>query len=194
MKYDPKKLWQDLGKKWIPHSCTDELCNLKNIVSNKIVNDSKILDVGSGNGRIYLYLKNNDVIKYNKYIMCDFVKSFRKSCQKNTGILPDKWDGKILPYKDDKFDFVISFSVMLHVHPEYIDNFLREHVRVSKKYIFIATWYEGGHNFVSGGSFEHNYYDLFKKHKLIICDEKIFIAPEEKQYSNKRYNWLLSKE
>ena len=51
------------------------------------------------------------------YHMCDFVESMRYNCLRNTDILPDYWNGITLPYPDKRFDFVISFSVFLHVPP-----------------------------------------------------------------------------
>ena len=68
---------------------------------------------------------------------------------------------------------IISFSVMLHVEPDKIDQVLKEHARVSNRHIFIATYF-GGLDRLAPHCFEHDYKGLFKKLDLKIEDEKFF--------------------
>ena len=115
--------------------------------------------------------------------LCDFVESMRYNCLRNTDRLPDYWDGKILPYSDNSFDFVISFSVLLHVPSCDIENIIAEHIRVCRKHFFIAT-YAGGLGKLAEHCFEHDYKSLFEKFEIKIVDEKFF-------QNGLRVNWLL---
>lgn len=192
MVYDPKSYWEKRGKKYKHPEHIDELENLFNFIAP--FHNINILDVGAGDGRVYLYLKEKGLsISKDNFVMCDFSDSFRYICQKNTGILPESWDGKTLPYKDNSFDMVLSFSVCLHVLPSLIDNFIKEHTRVSKKYLFIATWYENGkgkNGAVAEHCFEHDYYNLFNINKLKIIKE---IECYKVNNSYVRRNWFLEK-
>jgi SAM-dependent methyltransferase len=195
--YDPQQYWEERGKNFTNPEREDELVNLGDIIYSKREEINSILDVGSGDGRVYKFLRYPKIprqifVKKENYKMCDFVDSFRKKCELNTSILPDKWDGKTLPYADDTFDLVISFSVMLHVKPEDIDEFIKEHARVSKKYIFVATWHED--NFSGSGQshcFHYNYFDIFEKLGLKVLESKS-VYMEDGIY--RRKNILLLKE
>jgi len=191
--YNPKIYWEKRGGQFKEIKHLDELENLYSFVApaydtNKNI---KILEVGSGNGRVYLYLNDKKIANKNNFTMCDFSNSFRKVCYKNTKIYPDSWDGKKLPYKDNEFDLVISFSVLLHVLPDDIENFFEEHLRVSKKYCFIATWYENLDRIQSKDyCFEHDYYSLFSKNKLKILNDVNCDLVDGKY---RRKNWLICK-
>ena len=79
------------------------------------------------------------------------------------------------------------------VPPENIDKAFKEHVRICKKHIFIATWYADLKGVVgtSGRVFEHNYFKLFKKYNLkVIKEHKI---NSDDIYLSRR-NWLLEKQ
>ena len=145
----------------------------------------EILEVGSGYGRIYDETKPMINKFFSEFKMCDFVESMRYKCLRNTDILPDYWDGSELPYNDNEFDLVISFSVLLHVTPDKIEQVLGEHYRACNRYFFIAT-YSGGLDRLAPHCFEHDYKRLFEKFGLKIEDEKFFQA-------GLRVNWLLSK-
>lgn len=201
MTYNPEKYWHERGANYIaPGEDAErpEIDNLKYLIGSLELAFGYILEIGSGYGRIYTelkqFVKEIDLPKYpaatqgvNKfdYQMCDFVESMRYKCLRNTDILPDYWDGNELPYNDNEFDFVISFSVLLHVPPDNIEQVLREHARVSKKHLFIAT-YAGGLDRLAEHCFEHDYESLFEKLNLEIENEKHF-------QSGLRVNWLLAK-
>lgn len=121
-----------------------------------------ILDVGCGYGRIYQYLRKS----YNGPItMCDFVDSFRARCEKVTGILPDKWDGHTLPYNDNAFDLVLSFSVLNHVPVEDLDPIFSEHVRVAAKWVYVRVGLPARSK---GKDFRHDYLALFEEHNMTV--------------------------
>ena len=187
-KYIPYQYWQQRGENYqAPGEILElpEVTNLKKIVCLFANDTISFLEVGSGYGRIYTEINTMAPIPTN-YTMCDFVDSMRQKCLSKIGILPDKWDGRILPYSDNQFDFVISFSVLLHVPPSDIDKIIAEHARVCKKHFFIAT-HAGGLDRLAIHCFDHDYYELFKKHGLKIIDEKFF-------RNGLRANWLLKKE
>ncbi len=184
MAYNPKEYWNKRGAKYeAPAEKDDELENLKKIVCTVGEQSTKFFEVGSGYGRIWIELSTMHPIPPINYTMCDFVNSMRHNCQQITGHLPDRWDGKTLPYADNQFDFVISFSVLLHVPPCDIENIIQEHVRVCRKNIFIAT-YAGGLEKLAEHCFEHKYKAIFEKLGLKIVDEKFF-------QDGLRVNWLL---
>lgn len=195
--YSPESYWHKRGADYQASGEVleaPEIENLEKIANKFIVINSMFLEVGSGYGRIYnalkrqLRLTRTEQGKHNisdkmPYTMCDFVESMRYNCLRNTGRLPDYWNGITLPYPDKQFDFVISFSVLLHVPPADIETVFAEHVRVCKKYFFIAT-YNGGLDKLAPHCFEHDYKSLFEKHDLKITDEEFF-------QNGLRVNWLL---
>lgn len=188
MTYDPEKYWHERGANYVApgeDAEAPEVQNLQEIIAGKLLHITNVLEIGSGYGRIYNQLHpplNNEATKFT---MCDFVESMRYKCLRNTDILPDYWDGNELPYNDNEFDLVISFSVLLHVPQDNIEQILREHARVCSKHIFIAT-YAGGLDRLAPHCFEHDYQGLFEKMNLKIENEKHFQA-------GLRVNWLLSK-
>lgn len=188
MTFDPKKYWHERGADYVApgeEAEKPEVQNLRNLLLDYQLFDCKnILEVGSGYGRIYKNLRF-DIHVSTQYSMCDFVESMRYQCLRNTGILPDYWDGMELPYNDDEFDLVISFSVLLHVTPDKIEQIIKEHARIMNQYIFIATYF-GGLDRLAPHCFEHDYKGTFEKLNLKIEDERFF-------QNGLRVNWLLSK-
>lgn len=188
MIYDPETYWHKRGADYqAPGEVLEspEVINLKKKICFLANEKTKFLEVGSGYGRIYIELSTMHPTGDIYYSMCDFVESMRYNCLRNTDILPDYWNGKTLPYSDNRFDFVISFSVLLHVPPDMIETVFAEHIRVCKKHLFVAT-YAGGLDRLASHCFEHDYKKLFKKHDIKIVDEKFF-------QNGLRVNWLLEK-
>lgn len=185
--YDPEKYWHERGMHYEGKKEVEvEINHLRELIAaDNLLHLTKILEVGSGYGRIYQATHPPLDDKATDYVMCDFVQSMRYHCQRNTGILPDYWDGSVLPYNDNEFDLVISFSVLLYVTPDKIEQVLKEHARVCRENIFIATYF-GGLKRLAPHCFEHDYKALFKKLNLKIDDEQFF-------QNGLRANWLLSK-
>lgn len=186
--YDPKRYWEKRGKHYEHLESQDELVNLEICIREYPLERRRLLEIGAGDGRVYLFLKDKALGLEDRFAMCDFVDSFRSVCMRNTGIMPDKWDGKSLLYSDGEFYFVISFSVLLHVPPADIDGFFKEHVRVTEKYLFIATWHEKEKEGRKSSShcFKHDYFSLFERNNLRILKNMECENP-------KRGNWLLEK-
>ena len=188
MTYNPEDYWHKRGADYQASGEALEAIeveNLKKLISQFAGFDTLFLEIGSGYGRLYKTLgETTHLCSYPEhYWMCDFVQSMRYNCLRNTNVLPDYWDGKILPYSDKQFDFIISFSVLLHVLPCDIENIITEHVRICRKHFFIAT-YAGGLDKLAEHCFEHDYKSLFEKYGLKIISEKLF-------QKGLRVNWLL---
>ena len=187
MTYIPEQYWHERGMNYVAPGEMEEIPevdNLKKLLLKHNLLDMSILEVGSGYGRIYNELhKMLFVTKPLNFTMCDFVESMRHKCLRATDILPEKWDGKELPYNDNEFELVISFSVLLHVPPCDIEQVLSEHVRVTNKYIFIAT-YAGGLEKLAPHCFEHDYLGMFERLGLKIVSYKTF-------QKGLRVNWLV---
>ena len=149
MPYDPETYWHNRGKDYRVALDTtpgiDFLLDSVAMMLGHVEQAVKILEVGPGYGRILSAFKKKVVLSRGlfkagvQFSTCDFVESMRVECRRRTGVLPAAWDGDALPYPDDAFDLVISFSVALHVPPEKIRRFLDEHLRVAKTFLFVAT-------------------------------------------------------
>lgn len=188
MTYIPEQYWHERGMNYVAPGEIDEspeVDNLKGLILEHNMLDAKILEVGSGYGRIMQELnKMLFITKPLDYSMCDFVESMRYKCLRETDKLPELWDGRELPYNDGQFGLVISFSVLLHVLPEMIEQVLAEHARTTNHLLFIAT-YDGNLEKLAPHCFKHDYFGMFEKLGLKIVNYKTF-------QKGLRANWLLS--
>lgn len=185
MRYTPQKYWQDRGQNYsVSADTNDEIDNLTNLVKTYVRNGDTILEIGPGYGRVYQHLVKNR-IPAEKFTLCDFVESMRRKCELLTDVLPDPWDGKTLPYPNNSFDFVISFSVMLHVPRRDFINHWAENVRVARRFLYVAT-YDGPREGLAQHCFTHRYRDFISAFGLRVVDERPF-------KNGTRVNWLLEK-
>ena len=183
--FNPHDYWQNRG---ITHGATSIPKKVKGEVETlatwiAVHSVKSILDIGSGWGRIYFYLKEQRLA--DNYTMVDFVDSMREGCRRRTGILPDKWDGETLPYANDSFDLVLSVEVLLHVPPTDIGQMLAEHVRVSRRWLYImtlGTCYAP----LSEHCFWHDYLKLFSEAKLCVVDARFW-------QQGLHVHWILEK-
>ena len=184
--YDPKTYWEERGKDYsVSVDTSDELRNLAKLRLLHGRYMDSVLEMGSGYGRIYSYLNAQGLLEDSDYSMCDISESMIKECYKRTGIHPLLWDGKTLPYENNKFDWLISFSVLLHVPPSDLKDHFAECLRVCKKYLYIAT-YNGPAKRLAKHNFAHDYQELFSALDVKILNEKTF-------RNGLRVNWLLKK-
>lgn len=195
MTYNPKEYWRAKGIRGIKRdrrltwdtavakidpNVEPELKHLVATISN--LSPIKILDVGSGWGFIYQYLSRYGLEL--DYTACDFVDSMIALHEKATGVRPHKWDGKVLPFGDGVFDFILSYSVLIHVPPSGIEAIFSEHVRVSNRWLYIQAAREMSNP--APHCFNHDHLDLFDAYDLKIVDELESI-------DGRRVNWLLRK-
>jgi len=182
--YKPKKYWEDRGKHY---AGTEDPAELQYMLDTMdFAPDAPILEIGPGYGRIFQELRK----EYANITMCDFVESMRKKCAKLTGILPDPWNGKVLPYGDASFEFVILFDVLLHVPPSDLVNILAEAKRVATRRIFVAS-YVGGNSHPVEHVFAHDYAATFTATGLNIVAKKEFTRKSGVNLL-RRCLWMLS--
>ena len=160
---------------------------LANKLSSYLKNSSKIIDVGSSNGKLsYLLIQKKphlDITGIDTHILSQQY------------IHIDQYDGKHLPYADGAFDTAMVIDV-LH-HDDFVENLVREITRVSSKYVLIKDhFYESSTQFKMlkiadrignapyGINLPFNYltmdewHTLFKKlHLKIIKHETFYYAP-----------------
>lgn len=175
--YHPRSYWERRGNNHEEADCPEELNNLD--VWLQSIRPENILEVGSGWGRIYQRWQALDLS--GTFTMCDFAKSMMDGCERETGVRPEEWDGETLPYPDGSFDFVLSFSVMLHVPPEDAKAMLTEHARVTNRWLFVATL-DSYDDQLSPHCFVHDYGALFRESGLAVAEERKF---------GNRIHWLL---
>lgn len=187
--YDPLKYWYESGMNYHVSINTDkEIEFLKQCIQDHHLSNSDILEIGSGHGRIFMSIKDF-LADHRKFIMCDIVNTMRFRCFRTTGMLPDEWVGKVLPYAANKFDMVISFSVMLHVPPQDIDKHFTECWRVTKKFLYIATC-TANDGPLASHCFIHDYHKLIRDNNMDTVDFKSYPYDHGRSL---RTNWLLRK-
>lgn len=138
----PYKSFESVGEEFVKYF--KELCYLKP--------DEKILDIGSGSGRIALPLTKY-LTEKGSYTGVDVGKKAVKWCQKNISSkypwfhffhsdLKNKTynpKGKCLakdykfPFENESFDFIFLTSVFTHMLPEDMKNYIAEISRMLKK-------------------------------------------------------------
>jgi len=169
--FNPHTYWQKRGANY--PATTKKESRMESLAAwiSKYKPDS-ILEVGSGWGRVYAYLKAQETTA--SYTMVDFVDSMRQGCQDATGILPDEWDGVTLPYDDKSFDLVLSVDVLLHVPPADIGRVFAEHVRVSRQWLYIRTIGLMYTKIKTEHCFWHDYLKLFGENKLRVLNAQFY--------------------
>lgn len=177
--FDPEKT---LKISWSSRKDKSEIQCLANFI--KKYNFKNIIDIGSGTGIIFWFLKTNEHLNNINFKMVDFSEKLRFLCKNLTGTLPDYWNGIELNYKNNEFDLAISHSVLLHVEPSRIKKFFIENFRVCK-YMFIAT-YNGTDINLSEHNYSHDYKKIFSENNAEIIEEFISDVPN-------RIIWLLKK-
>ena len=154
----------------IKRSSKEFIDNLLNKNSNW-----KVLDIGCG----YTAHKNATVI-------CD-VQDL-SNFYKNKNFI--KLDGKILPFKDDEFDFVIASHVLEHV--EDVTTFIKELSRVSSKgYIELPTVLED--NLVFENKKDHIWHMEFDdiEKKLNISEKIQYLEPVITVSTSKKFSKIF---
>ena len=136
MSYHPKQYWEHRAGSY---SHVPPLAELENFQQwMREIQPKSILEVGSGWGAVYRVLASIGLGHLTT--LCDFSPTMCQNCKNRTGVLPVLWDGITLPFEDDRFEMVVSFNVMLHVPPSRIEHFISEHMRVARRYLFVATY------------------------------------------------------
>lgn len=140
----------------------DELGAHLKIVNVYTGKGSKILDVGSGTGFFYNYFAHSGCLEGKEYHMIDISSELANICEEKTGVKPEIWDGVTINYTNDKFDLVLTHSVLMHIAPEDVEVVIDEIIRCSKKYVLIGEC-EKSRKVLAPFNFLHNYEEIFKR-------------------------------
>ena len=161
--YKPKKFWNQRALNRPNREWDGQVMRVAEWVKPLLKVDSKVLDVGSGGGRLWKTFKqwNIPALIYP----CDISTEMAKIHFKNTGIRPTIWDGKTIPFKDEMFDLTVCHLFFLHVRPELIERVWNECVRVTKKYWFLTINIGTGEK-RQPHCFVHDYLSLLWKTKI----------------------------
>ena len=183
MTYTPKEYWELRGKNYRGAETEEELEYLYTTILS--IQPQNVLEVGSGYGRVFRFLNAKGICP--DYEMCDIAESFIRKCKEYTHKPVKEWDGVTLPYPDNSFELVISYSVLLHVEKDKIIKFVEEHKRVSSRYIYVATWHDDSYNGPKENvhCIHHDYFQIFESIGLEI----VKMIP----YHTNRKNFLLMK-
>jgi len=182
--YDPISYWNTRGK---VRGAEWNLASLDNLVDWYLLYFgidyiATALDIGCAWGRALRRFKQRNVAI--DMTMCDISESHLELCKKEHNVDPDLWDGKTLPYDNESFDLVISNSILLHVPKETIQEVWDEQIRVSRKHLFVGTYYKGVGN-IGPHCFSHDYEVLIENSNLKVVNEFL--------YGNHKVNWWLEK-
>jgi ubiquinone/menaquinone biosynthesis C-methylase UbiE len=180
-------------------------------------NNLKICDVGCGNGKYMMYLKDKK-INNNQIFGCDMSTSLVKICtDKNLNVIQN--DITKLSYKDNTFGFVICIAVLHHLSTEERRlKALSELVRITNKggKMLITIWALNDSDEVntkkqqitdngktqdvmvpwitSGKNIGNRYYHMFKQDELeLLCKKLKTIKLIDSKYEKGNYNLVCEK-
>ncbi len=95
-----------------------------------LTKDSHILEIGCGYGReTYEFCKISDFV-YGVDISKTAIELCKKNCPQ---AIIQEFDGKILPFDNNKFDFVYNCFVIQHMSKEATKELIKETIRILKK-------------------------------------------------------------
>jgi len=105
-----------------------------NPVINQIENNSTLLDIGTGSGKMLEILSNE------KNVSCigtdtseDMLKEAKLKLQNTTSKLVLTQKGKSSPFDKNSFDYITICSVFFHLEKSEIDKMLNEYLQLIKK-------------------------------------------------------------
>lgn len=169
MKYDKIKYWNNRKD---PNNDLARL-NAKKYISwvNKNFNDDdfKILEYGPGIGRMVECYINK---KINFYDISNNYKDRLVNKCKNLHIPINSYtidtSGNIkTKFKDNEFDLVCAFEVLLHSPENEIEDLMLELSRIGKR-VIIITWYKNGKILDKDYCFTRDYKEIINKNNLSI--------------------------
>lgn len=148
------------------------------VVKPFITKNLNILEYGPGIGRMTELYKNQSHINFFD-ISSKYEERLKQKCHDQGLKIQQHIIQKDItiktPFKDNEFDIVCAFEVLLHCLEYEIEGVIKELSRIGKK-VIIITWYKNGKTLNSGHCFTRNYKNLIKKNnlKLIHWDEDSF--------------------
>lgn len=160
--YDPFAYWHVRGFRYdAPNELKREGIIMASALKRYQCGDDRYLEIGPGDGRVFQYLLDRNILTRNSYSACDISRTMIERCFFKTGLRVKLWDGRVLPYGDGEFEWVLLIHVLLHVPPVDVLQLLLESARVCNRFIYAAT-YTGPHEPDAKHCFKHDYSKLFK--------------------------------
>ncbi|MFA5360291.1 MAG: class I SAM-dependent methyltransferase [Patescibacteria group bacterium] len=136
---------------------------------NKLQN-SNIIEVGSGDTGLTRYLKK-------KITGVDI--SFED--ENSSGLLKKiKITGIGLPFPDDEFEVAISVDSLEHIEKDNRREFIKEIVRVARKYLIIVVP-SGRASLEQDKKLDKQFYDIYKYHDKFLSDHLTNGLPDEQE-------------
>tara|TARA_R100000734_G_C3314728_1_gene106398 strand:+ start:432 stop:1001 length:570 start_codon:yes stop_codon:yes gene_type:complete len=155
--------------------CRSQTYNHVNLVKPFITKNLNILEYGPGIGRMIELYKDQTHINFFD-ISSAYEERLKQKCDsqglKIQQYIIDKDNTIKTPFKDNEFDIVCAFEVLIHSPETEIDELIRELSRIGKK-VIVITWYKNGETLSSSYCFTRDYKNIIKKNnlKLIHWDE-----------------------
>lgn len=110
------------------------------LIFKKIIKKSRnkiqLLDVGCGTGRDISFVKSHFPNKNYNFYGIDYSKAcinFAKEKYKKYGVKFNNFSGKVFPFKNQSFDYVVSSHVLEHIKKAEGPLYLKEIIRVTRK-------------------------------------------------------------
>lgn len=140
--------------------------------------NQNILEYGPGIGRMIELYENQSHINF--YDISDIYSSRLKTVCENKNLkiqnqIIDKSGDIQTSFKDNEFDIVCAFEVLLHCPKEEIEDVIKELARIGKK-VIVITWYLGGKEKILRGGYTGNFRNIIEKNNLNLhwWDEDTF--------------------
>jgi phospholipid N-methyltransferase len=189
MEYNKVKYW---NKRTDPNNdgCRSYTPNHIAAVKPFIEKNQNILEYGPGTGRMVELYENQSHINF--YDISDNYSSRLKTVCENKNLkiqnhIIDRRNKMFLnagnirtPFKDNEFDIVCAFEVLLHCPKDEIEAVIKELSRIGKK-VIVITWYLGGEEKILRGGYTGNFKNIIKKNNLNLCwwDEDSFLSTSQ---------------
>ncbi len=176
--YSPEKFWEKWGRVFIKDKVQHRILPQHKFLLLRIKKEKpkSILEVGVGFGRNIRWLIDNGVSDKNIRGI-DISQSMLRHARKfinNKKVILKKGDVLNVPFKNDSFDFVFLFAVLMHVRDKQIRKAIEEAIRVTTRSIVIIEQnYKPQKNEKSSQyTFVHDYKKIFKTLPVRLKDFK----------------------
>ena len=121
--------------RWRQIGASDKTANIASLIGSHANDILSVLEVGCGTGAVLANLKSLGVGRTHVGIDMSDPNAHREADADGIDLL--QYDGKIIPFPADHFDFVYATHVLEHVEDE--RSFLIELSRVAKKLVYIEV-------------------------------------------------------
>mmetsp|Transcript_35038 Transcript_35038/g.48583 ORF Transcript_35038/g.48583 Transcript_35038/m.48583 type:complete len:326 (-) Transcript_35038:264-1241(-) len=121
---------------------------------------NSVLDAGTGNGALTRLMREHGKsawgIELSRAVLEKECPDLLSKGFVEPGILTN------LPYEDNSFDLVFSADVLEHIHPEEVDDVVKELIRVSRRHVFMSISLKGHTKATSENDAEANRHTMLR--------------------------------